>query len=378
MEPALSSILLVFAHVVVLVVAGLAYFRRARIERPPIGVYNLRDVLGMAVVLVVMPPLYLHIPDAAVVAILASAVTAVLYFTLSPVLGRPWGTGAALALVAADLALGLWDRAGHLTAFLVLNNLLMVAVAVGVTNIWAQSGIRAREVALLAAGLAVYDLLATVVTPTMVEFFARVAALPLTPVVGWGSGAGMVGIGLGDLLLVLVWTLVAERTFGPRAGLAAAAGCLLVVLAMDMAFWLDLVNRPVPAMVLLGPVIVGQFALLGRRGGRTTEEYFAALAGEALPPPRPPRSADLAAALRLALVGPDGGGPDGGGRARYLAVVDGQVIAGAATAGEAVRAAGVAMETLGMRPDAVPTLVLSTATAEAAEGGALSASAGRA
>lgn len=350
MEPALSTILLVFTHVLAMVAAGLAYLRHVRVERPPIGVYNLRDVLGMAVVLVLLPPLYLHIPDLAIVTILTVVVTAILYFTLSPMLGRRWSAGAAAVLVAADLLLGLWDRAGHLTAFVVLNNLVVVAAAVGVANIWAQSGIRAREVALLAAGLAVYDLLATVVTPTMVEFFNRVAALPLAPAVGWGSGAGTVGIGLGDLLLVLVWTLVAERAYGPRAGLAAAGGCLAVVLAIDAAFWLDLVNRPVPAMVLLGPLIVGHYLLLRRRrAGRTTERYLAALAGTPPAAPPPDRSADLAEALRLVEH-------DGGGRPRYLAVSGGRVIATGATPGEAVRAAAEATG-----PGTVPVLVLATA-----------------
>ncbi len=362
MEPALSSILIVLAHAVAMVVIGLAYLRRVRIERPPIGVYNLRDILGVAVVLVILPPLYLHLPDAAVIAILATAVTATLYFTLTPALGRWWGTGAALTLVTADLVLGLWDRAGHLAAFVILNNLLMVAVAIGVANIWAQSGIKAREVAVLAAGLAVYDMLVTVVTPTMVEFFVRVAALPLAPVVGWGSGAGMVGIGLGDLLLILVWTLVAERTFGTGAGLIAAGACLLVVVAIDMAFWLDLVNLPVPAMVVLGPVIVGHFALLRRRRAQTTEQYFAGQQAAVAPPPPAtrPADADLAAALRLVE-------PDGGSR-RYLAIAEGRLIASASTPGETMRAAGVAMETLGIRPGVVPILVLSSAKATGGSG----------
>ena len=124
MEPALSAILLVFAHVVLVVLAGFAYLGRFRVERPPVGVLNLRDVAFAAVVLVVVPPLYLRIPRLLVGAILVVVGVGVLSFTLGPLLGRLWGLAAAAALVAVDVALAL-GAGGHSAAFLVVNNLLV-------------------------------------------------------------------------------------------------------------------------------------------------------------------------------------------------------------------------------------------------------------
>jgi hypothetical protein len=350
-EPALSAILLVFAHVVLAVQAGFAYLGRFRVERPPVGVLNLRDVAFAAVVLVVVPPLYLRIPRLLVGAILVVVGVGVLSFTLGPLLGRLWGLAAAAALVAVDVALAL-GAGGHSAAFLVVNNLLVVALTVGVCNLWVQSGIRARDVAVFAAVLTVYDVLATLAFPVMLEFSARVATLPLAPALGWGQGRGTVAVGLGDLLLVLLWALVCEVAFGRRAALVGAGLGLAAVLGLFAAFWLDLVNRPVPAMVALGPLIVLHRAVLARRAGpeRRIGRYLAARDGRPLPAGAPAREAATLTAGVARLPAP--GQPAPADPGRYLALQGDEVVASGWTVGEAVRAAGRA------RPGVVPLIVL--------------------
>ena len=128
--------------------------------------------------------------------------------------------------------------------------------------------------ALLGLGLAVYDAVATLAMPLMTQFVDRVATLPLAPMLVWGVGEGQVGIGLGDMLVMLVWTLVAEKAFSARAGLVAACLSLACVFGLFMAFWLDMVNRPLPAMVVLGPAIAGHYTMLIRKG--KNERTFAA------------------------------------------------------------------------------------------------------
>jgi len=41
---------------------ALAYFRRVRLERPPIGAFNVRDLTVLACFIVALPPLYLAVP----------------------------------------------------------------------------------------------------------------------------------------------------------------------------------------------------------------------------------------------------------------------------------------------------------------------------
>lgn len=279
MEPALSSIIAVVGQVALVLAAGLAYLRGVRVDRPPVGVFNHRDVAVVGLVLVIIPPLYLRLPALALAAVFAVLSTAMLSVAMAPVVGGRRAFAVAVALVAGDIALAELARESHGWLFDGVNNLALAIVVVGVCAMWVQSGVRARHVAALAGCLAVYDVVATSALPLMADLVDRLGSLPLTPMLVWGHGDGLVGIGMGDLLLILVWTMVAEKAFSRRAGLIAAGMGLASVLALFLAFWLDVVNSPVPAMVPLGPLMVGHYLVLARRSGRerTTAEYLATL-----------------------------------------------------------------------------------------------------
>ena len=279
MDPSLISSLIVIANVALILAGGVLYLRRARVDRPPVGVFNGRDVLFVAAALLVLPPLYLRAPVVLLAAVFALLSAAMLHFSLSPLLGSRRAGRAAIALVILDVVLAQVSRNDAEWLFLLVNNLALTIVVVGVCNIWAQSGIRAPHVALLAGGLAVYDVIATIALPLMEDFLERVQSVPLTPILAWGHGSGQIGVGLGDLLLVLVWTLVAEKAFSRSAGLVAAVLGISCISVLFMAFWLDVSNRPLPAMVVLGPVIGLQYVILARRtrSQRTTGAYFATL-----------------------------------------------------------------------------------------------------
>ncbi|HET9442790.1 MAG TPA: hypothetical protein VFO65_05665 [Acidimicrobiales bacterium] len=278
MDPALSSVVAVVGQVALVLAAGLAYLRRVRVDRPPVGVFNHRDVLLVGVVLVVIPPLYLRLPAAALATVFAVLSTAMVSFALAPLLRPARAFAAAAVLVAADVALAELARESYGWLFDAVNNLALAIVVVGVCAMWVQSGVRARHVAALAGALAVYDVVATTALPLMADLVDRLASLPLTPMLVWGAGDGVVGIGMGDLLLVVVWTMVAEKAFSRRAGLLAAAMGLATITALFLAFWLDLLNSPVPAMVPLGSLMVVHYLVLARRAGRerTTAEYLLA------------------------------------------------------------------------------------------------------
>jgi hypothetical protein len=58
---------------------------------------------------------------------------------------------------------------------------------VGLSNLWAQSGMKARHVALLVGVVAVYDLSATSLLPLTTDLIGRLAGLPFAPLVIWGT-----------------------------------------------------------------------------------------------------------------------------------------------------------------------------------------------
>lgn len=279
MEPSLTSIIIVLVQVALVLVVGLLYLRRARVDRPPVGLFNGVDMAFVGAVLVLLPLVYLRLPTAILATVISIVTTAILYFALSPVVGGRCAFLAAVAVVVLNLAFWKVVREENPNVFAALNNLALAIAVVGVANLWVQSGIRASHVAFLASGLAVFDLVGTVALPLMASFVERISALPLAPVLSWESGRAQVGIGLGDLLLLLVWILVVEKAFSRRQALAAASAGLGCLLLLFMAFWLDVANRPLPAMVLLGPAIAIHYGWLVRREGRerTFAEYEASL-----------------------------------------------------------------------------------------------------
>jgi len=182
-----------------------------------------------------------------------------------------------VALVGIDLAAWLW--LGKTSPWWhAINNVFVVLCVVGITNLWAQSGMKARDAAILAGALAIYDLVATSLLPLMGDLFTRLAQLPLTPLVAWpiGSAGQFAGIGLGDLLLAAAFPLVMRKAFGRSAGLAAMAIGLGAIAALILGPIWGLHVEIFPVMVVLGPLMVLQYAYWRRRRGveRTTWQYL--------------------------------------------------------------------------------------------------------
>ena len=161
-------------------------------------------------------------------------------------------------------------------AFFLVNNSVLVLAVAGVTSLWAQSGIKARDVAVLGGALAAYDLIATSLLPLMTDLISRLASIPLAPVVSWGVGPERLLIGLGDLLLATVFPLAMRKAFGRSAGIAAMAINLGAIAATLAFLQLAKVEVGVPLMTGLGPLMVVQYAywVLRRGPERTTWEYL--------------------------------------------------------------------------------------------------------
>jgi hypothetical protein len=274
----------VLGHAAAAVLLGHAFFRRSRVPRPPIGVFDLGDVAVLLAAVVLVPLLYLALPRWAAAGLLGLGVLGALLVVLEPVLGaaRPaWAARlawpVALALLGADVAAAL-HPAAPATAALAVNNAVLVLAVVGVANLWAQSGLKARDAALLAAALAGYDVMATAWLPLTDALLGRLAGLPFAPLVAWpGDPGGGRGIGLGDLLLATACPLALRKAYGRRAGLVAAALAVATIGGLLALLDVGLVRTTIPAMVALGPLTVAQYIFWRRRGReRTTWEYLQA------------------------------------------------------------------------------------------------------
>jgi hypothetical protein len=272
------SFFVVFGFSASAVILGWAYFRRFEISRPPIGVLGLGDVGVMIGAIVVLPYLYLGLPLWLVAAIFASGVLSIHYFTVGPILRARWATWLITLML---LGIDIWSQfqfGATSTPYHLVNNTVLVLSIVGATNLWAQSGMKARDVAVLAGVLALYDLIATSVLPLTTDLLLRLTSIPLTPLVTWGAGNEGLGVGLGDLLLATVFPLVMRKAFGRAAGIVAIVTTLSVSAVMLALLMLANLTVTLPAMTALGPLMVLQYGYWIRRLGRerTTRQYLQA------------------------------------------------------------------------------------------------------
>jgi hypothetical protein len=257
---------------------GWAYFRNYQLGRPSIGVINLADVAIMIGVIVLIPYLYLALPLWVVAAILTVAMVGILYFTAEPLLRARWATWVVtLLLLGSDIGTNLHFGATS-TTFSLVNDTVLVLATVGVANLWAQSGMKARDVAVLGGALALYDLIATSLRPLMTDLIWRLATIPFAPVVTWGVGSDRLLIGLGDLLLATVFPLVMRKAFGRSAGIAAMIMNLGTIAGMLAFLVLAKAEMALPVMTGLGPLMVLQYVYWMRKRGaeRTTWQYLQA------------------------------------------------------------------------------------------------------
>jgi hypothetical protein len=257
---------------------SMLYFRRCTISHPPIGVINLWDVAFLLAAIVVVPYLYLGLPSWLVTTLLALSMAGLLYILLGPILRRALlAVGITALIVAADIFIAWrYDTSGM--PYFVVNNAVLIAVVVGFSNLWAQGGMPARALAILAGALAIYDYVFTERLSLMGDLFAGLAAVPFAPILAWPAGSSQwVGLGLGDLIIATLAPLVLRKAYGRSAGMAAiavntvAVALLLLLLAAG-------VRMSFAVMVLLGPLIVLQYFYWQWQHGfeRTTWQYLQA------------------------------------------------------------------------------------------------------
>jgi hypothetical protein len=279
-----------------IVVCGgsLAYFRRVRMERPPVGTFNARDVVILLVIIGVLPFVYGWLPDTAVTCVLTLAFGSALYFGYRPLLGRAW------AWLGIGLVLGfnIWSSyhiMGTLPGWQLWfteQGVVVALVAIAVCNLYLQGGMKLRHVAWLSLVLGGYDVVFASYYPLTGRLIARYLTHPLTPLFGMRFGYVDFAVGLGDLLVYSLFFVAAYKAYGTRAA-AVAAGVLLVAGGFATAFIPFLFNftnanldEIIPAQSLFGPAAFVTYLWMKRRYGRerTMAEYLASQDGAAPEP----------------------------------------------------------------------------------------------
>jgi hypothetical protein len=80
----------ILVGVTLVTMGALLYFRRVRMERPPIGTFNGRDVVVLLVFVSILPFLYGYLPLWLITCLLILTFSSALYIGYNGIFGRAW------------------------------------------------------------------------------------------------------------------------------------------------------------------------------------------------------------------------------------------------------------------------------------------------
>jgi hypothetical protein len=188
--PLLQQSLIEFGVTVVAAVTvstgALAYFRRVRMERPPVGTFNGRDIGTLLALIIALPFLYAIMPGWLLTCFLAMTFAAALSIGYRPVFGAgPVWLGIGL-LVGANI----WESHTMMGSVIgwqvwwVELDILVLFAAVAVANLYVQGGMRLH-------GIGIGDLLfyALFVIASYKAYGRAAARLALSVMVVFGAAA---------------------------------------------------------------------------------------------------------------------------------------------------------------------------------------------
>jgi hypothetical protein len=275
----------VLVSVTLVSLGALYYFRRVRMERPPIGTFNGRDIVILLAFVIALPFVYGYLPLWLITCLLVLTFTSSLYLGYKPVLG----TGRTWLGIGLLIGLNIWTShhlmgttAGWQLWWAELSVLVGLG-AIAVSNLYVQGGMKLQYVAWFALALAAYDIVFATVLPLTDELVAGYLAHPLDPLMGMRFGIDNYGVGLGDLLVYSLFMVASYKAYGVKAA-RIAFGLIVVFGALVTAFipfalnFLDQeLDLLVPSQALFGPAAFLCYLWMKHRWGRerTMAEYLA-------------------------------------------------------------------------------------------------------
>ena len=290
---------------------ALAFFRRIRLERPPIGTFNVRDLSVLATFIVALPVLYLELPAGVLTAFLVVTFFSASLIALRPLVpARRLWCAIPLALTANIVVTAHMDELrGGLQLYWLLTSAIVLVAAVGVANLYVQGGLGLRQIAWFTLFLAVYDIVFTRVIPLTPELAVALQGRPLDPSVGFAAWGYNANVGLGDLLVFCLYITAAHKGFGRRG---AVLSLVLIVVFGAVAPSVTPLLVPglfgttaaafVPVQTLFGPAAFAGYLWLSRtRVERGAVVDSRARAARRPAPPRP-RTALALPAMAVAVL----------------------------------------------------------------------------
>jgi hypothetical protein len=291
LQESLTQLGVTLVGIVAVSALALVFFRRVRLDRPPIGTFNGRDIGILLTFIVALPFLYAAMPGWVLTCLLALTFASALSIGYRPVLGRTWLWLCTGLLIGANIWTSrtmLGTTAGWQLWWAELAVLVGLA-AIAVANLYVQGGMKLRYVAWLALALGAYDVIFSSIYPLTDKLVEEFLGAPLDPSLGMRFGINNFAIGIGDLLIFALFTVAAYKAYGRSAaqlafGLVVVFGSVVPSLVPLIINFIDArTDVLVPSQAFFGPAAFICYLWMRRRYGkeRTMAEYRASIAGEA-------------------------------------------------------------------------------------------------
>jgi len=252
---------------------ALAYFRHVRLERPPIGAFNARDLAVLGCFILALPPLYLAVPVGVLTGFLAVTFMAALMIALRPLVSTRVLWIAVPGLLIANIleTRSMNEFAGGLQIYWLLTTLIVGIAAVGIGNLYVQGGLQLRHIAWFTLFLAVCDIFFTNVVALTPLLAISLQGRPLDPSIGFAASGFNANVGLGDMLIFCMYTTAAYKGFGRRGALLSlfvivvfgAVGPSVIPLLAPGLFGTTAAAF-VPVMTVFGPAAFASYLWLSR------------------------------------------------------------------------------------------------------------------
>jgi hypothetical protein len=208
---------------------ALRYFRRVRLERPPVGTFNGRDIAILLALIIALPFLYAIMPGWLLTCFLAITFSAALSIGYRPV----FGAGPVWLGIGVLIGANIWEShtmmgsvVGWQVWWIELDILVLFA-AVAVSNLYVQGGMRLQHVAWFGLALAIYDVLSSLVINVTAKLVEEFIGGPLDPTFGMRFNVNNYGIGIGDLLFYALFVIASYKAYG-RAAARLALGVMVI------------------------------------------------------------------------------------------------------------------------------------------------------
>lgn len=264
---------------------ALAYFVHVRLERPPIGAFNGRDLTVLACFILALPPLYLAVPVGVLTGFLAVTFMAALTIALRPLVSTRVLWVAVPALLVANIleTRSMNDFAGGVQIYWLLTTLIVGTAAVGIGNLYVQGGLQLRHIAWFTLFLGAVDIFFTNVVALTPLLAISLQGRPLDPSIGFAASGFNANVGLGDMLVFCMYTTAAYKGFGRRGALLSlvvivvfgATGPSVIPLLAPGLFGTTAAAF-VPVMTVFGPAAFASWLWLSRtRRERSGAQWIA-------------------------------------------------------------------------------------------------------